>query len=280
MTTPRFAICQELFEGWTWERQCRFVAETGYQGLEVAPFTLGPQPASLSATERADLKRVASESGLEILGLHWLLARTEGFHLTTADAAVRRRTADYLIQLTDLCADLGGSIMVFGSPHQRSLQPGVSAEQAFANAVEVFRAITPRLASRGVTLAFEPLSRKETDFMVTCDDSAKLIAAVDHANFRLHQDVKAMADEGTPYAEIIRKHKSITRHFHANDVNLRGPGMGDVDFHPIFAALHETGYDGWISVEVFDYTPGAETITRESMSYMRRVWQECAQGAS
>lgn len=274
MTTPKYAICQELFEGWDWERQCGFTAETGYNGLEVAPFTLGPKPTALDAAQRKELRRVAQAHGLEILGLHWLLAKTEGFHLTTADAAVRQRTAAYLNELVDLCGDLGGNIMVFGSPHQRSLQPGVSQEQAFDHAVEVFRSITARLADRGVTLAFEPLSRKETNFMVTCDDSARLIAAVNHPNFQLHQDVKAMADEGPPYAEIIHKHPTITKHFHANDVNLRGPGMGEVDFHPIFQALKDTKYRGWISVEVFDYSPGAEKIAQDSLTYMQKIWSE------
>lgn len=275
----KFAICQELFTDWNWEQQCRAIAEIGYTGVEVAPFTLAGHPRELSQAERADLRKTAEDHGLEVIGLHWLLAKTEGLHLTTADAAVRRKTADYLRDLTDLCADLGGSLMVFGSPQQRSLQPGVSQQQAFDHAVEVFRSVLPKLEERGVDLLMEPLTTKETDFMNTCDQAAELIAVIDHPRFALHQDVKAMLGEGEPLPEIIRRHPQITRHFHANDGNLRGPGMGDVDFVPIFSALQETGYDGWVSVEVFDYEPGAEHTARESLRYMREVEQKITAGS-
>ena len=49
------------------------------------------------------------------------------------------------------------------------------------------------------------------------------------------------------------------------------PGMGDIDFVPILAALNEVGYDGWVSVEVFDYDPGVEALARESIDYMKRI---------
>ncbi|WP_437190761.1 sugar phosphate isomerase/epimerase family protein [Planctomicrobium sp. SH527] len=268
----KFAICQELFEGWDWERQCRFIRETGYEGVEVAPFTLAATANDVTPQQRRELKAVAEANRVEIVGLHWLLAKTTGFHMTTADAAVRRITADYLGSLTDLCADLGGSLMVLGSPLQRSLQPGVSQEQAFDNALEVIRAVVPRLEDRGVDLLLEPLTIKETDFMISCDDAVKMIEAIDHPRVALHQDVKAMLGEGKPLPDLIHKHAQHTRHFHANDENLRGPGMGEIDFDPIFKALKETNYQGWVSVEVFDYTPGAEHIAVESLRYMKEVW--------
>jgi sugar phosphate isomerase/epimerase len=270
----KFAICQELFEGWEWERQCRFIQKAGYQGVEVAPFTLASHPGDVSAERRKELRRIASDNGLEIIGLHWLLAKTTGFHLTTAETATRERTADYLAALGDLCADLGGSLMVLGSPQQRSLQPGVTREQATENAIEVFRRALPRLADREVDLLLEPLTTKETDFMNTCDEAAAMIRAVDHPRLALHQDVKAMLGEGRALPEMIYAHASITRHFHANDENLRGPGMGSVDYVPIFRALKETGYNRWVSVEVFDYSPGAEKTADDSIRYMREVWEQ------
>ena len=270
----KFAICQELFEGWEWERQCQAMASIGYTGIELAPFTLASRIGDVSAARRQELRKVAEDHGLTICGLHWLLAKTEGFHLTTDDAAVRRATSLYICDLANACADFGGTIMVFGSPGQRNLQPGVTRERAYANAAEVFRAATPVLADRGVTIAMEPLTPKETNFVNSCAEAVELMRLVDHPNFALHQDVKAMLSEPTPIPQLIAQYASCTRHFHVNDDNLLGPGMGRTDYHPILQALRETHYDGWVSVEVFDYRPGAEFIARESLQYMQRVLQD------
>ena len=270
----KFAICQELFENWDWIRQCRFIAETGYTGIELAPFTLASRISDVSAERRRELRKQAEEHGLTICGLHWLLAKTEGLHLTTNDRSVRESTTKYLIELGNACGDFGGSVMVFGSPAQRSLQPGVSREQAYDNAAEVFRAALPAFADRGVKIVMEPLTPRETDFVNTCAEAVELIERVGHNNFVLHQDVKAMLGEPTPIPELIAKYANVTGHFHVNDDNLLGPGMGRTDYHPIVKALLETGYSGWVSVEVFDYKPGAEFIAHESIAYMRRILDE------
>ena len=99
------------------------------RAIEIAPFTLATYANEISAQQRAEVRRLAEQCGLEVIGLHWLLAKTQGFHVTSPDAEVRRRTAEYFSHLARLSADLGGRILVFGSPQQRNLLPGVSREQ-------------------------------------------------------------------------------------------------------------------------------------------------------
>jgi sugar phosphate isomerase/epimerase len=270
----RFAICNELFEGWEFERVCAYVKSVGYEGLEVAPFTLAPRITDVSAADRARLRRAAEAAGVEIIGLHWLLAKTEGFYLTSPDRAVRERTSAYLVALAEACGDLGGTLMVFGSPKQRSLLPGFSRQAALNLAAETFQPVLPALARAGVTLCMEPLSPAETDFVNTCDEGLELVRRLDHPNFVLHLDVKAMTSEPVPVIELIRRHGSRAGHFHANDPNLRGPGFGDTDFVPIFKALDAAGYDKWVSVEVFDFSPDPETVARQSVEYMERCRQK------
>ena len=270
----KFAICHELFENWDWKRQCEFIAELGYSGIELAPFTLAPRITDVSAARRQEIKSQADAYGLTICGLHWLLAKTDGLHLTTNDRSIRRSTADYLIELGKACADFGGTFMVFGSPAQRNMQTGVTREQAYENAAEVFRQVLPALEERGVQIAMEPLTPRETDFVNTCAEAVELIERVGHPNLVLHQDVKAMLSEPTPIPELIAKYAAITGHFHVNDDNLLGPGMGRTDYKPIVRALLESNYSGWVSVEVFDYKPGAELIARQSIEYMRQILDE------
>jgi sugar phosphate isomerase/epimerase len=267
----RYAICNETFEGWDHARVCRQVAELGYTGLEIAPFTLAPRITDVTVAGRQQLRRVAEAAGLQIIGLHWLLAKTDGLHLTAADTAVRQRTADYLVELARACRDLGGDLMVFGSPAQRRIPAGATREQATDYAVDTFRRAAAGIGEAGVKLCLEPLAPPEADFILTAAEAVAIIERLADPCLALHLDVKAMSAEAVPIPELIRHNTAHTAHFHANDPNRRGPGFGEVDFVPIFRALQEVGYRGWVSVEVFDYSPDPVTIARESIRYMREV---------
>src|SRR6476469_7008600 len=109
----RYAICNETFGDWDFAQVCAVAAEHGYTGIEVAPFTLALRITDVSQQRRRELRRQAESAGLSIVGLHWLLAKTEGLQVTSPDAEVRHRTAEYLGELARCCRDLGGSIMVF-----------------------------------------------------------------------------------------------------------------------------------------------------------------------
>jgi sugar phosphate isomerase/epimerase len=271
----RYAICQELYEAAPWDDQCRRIAEAGYTGIEVAPFTIADDLSTVSDQTLQQMKQTAADHGLEIIGLHWLLAKTQGLHLTSADADIRAATTNYLKLLAHVCSQLGGKVMVFGSPQQRSLQEGVTTAEAMEYAADVFRNATATFEQHEVELCVEPLTPLETDFLNTCEQAVELIEMVDHPTMRLHQDVKAMlGGEADDIPAVIHRYKDYCGHFHVNDSNLLGPGMGDTDFRPILKALLETGYSGWVSVEVFDYTPGADQIAQQSIAYLKSILAE------
>jgi sugar phosphate isomerase/epimerase len=272
----KFAICNETFLDWPFDKAFAFAAECGYTGIEIAPFTLDTDARKITPAQREEVRRLAAANDLEVVGLHWLLAKTEGFHLTTADAEVRRRTTAYLQDLVRLCGDIGGTRMIFGSPLQRNVLPGVAPEQAFDHAAGVVGECLTVLEQHGVTLCMEPLAPAEGNFLNTAADAVRLIERVGHPQCRLILDCKAMSSEVVPIPDLIRRHASLLAHFHANDPNKQGPGFGQLDFEPIFTALGEVDYRGWVSVEVFDYVPGVERLARESIDYMRQTLEELA----
>jgi sugar phosphate isomerase/epimerase len=265
----RYAICNETFPDWPHDRVCAAVAEAGYAGLELAPFTFAPLITELPAARRAGIRRQAEAQGLTVIGLHWLLAKTDGFMLTAPDSGVRNRTGLYLGELARACRDFGGDILVLGSPMQRRIPAGATRAQAEDYAVDTIRHALPELERQQVYLCLEPLAPTEADFLQTAAEGKAMVDRLGHPFVRLHLDVKAMSSEAKPVPAVIREFAPWMRHFHANDANRRGPGFGDTDFVPIFRALKDVAYGGWVSVEVFDYTPDPVTIARESIRHMR-----------
>ena len=272
----RFAICNETYGDRPFERVFQHIAACGYDGVEVAPYTMAADPLRITETQAEAVGKLAENEGLEVAGLHWLLVRPEGgeLHLTAPDNAVRNHTAEYAQHLARLCAAMGGRVMVWGSPRQRSMGEGERYEEGFQRAADVLRRVCETAGPLGVTVALEPLPAKETNFLTTAAETVRLIEAVDHEACRLHLDVKAMSAEPDPIPTIIEANREHTAHVHANDPNLRGPGFGDVDFIPIARALKDTGYTGYVSVEVFDYSPDPETIATQSIEYLRRTFRE------
>jgi sugar phosphate isomerase/epimerase len=272
----KFAICNETFGTRSFADTFSTIRKLGYTGVEIAPFTLAPynEPFDLSqvsAQKIVDVRTLAEDAGLEVVGLHWVLAKTEGYYLTSPDPTVRRRTGEYFKTLVEVCADLGGKVVVIGSPKQRNLLPGICYDDAEEYAAAVVRMAMAACRQYDVTIALEPLSPAEGDFMLTAESGIRLAEMVESPHCKLHLDVKAMCSEAKPIPEIIRDSRDWLVHFHANDANLLGPGMGEVDFRPIFAALNEINYGGWVSVEVFKYEPSPDEIARRSIEYMQKI---------
>lgn len=268
----KFAICNEIFQGWKLEDTLAHAARLGYDGVEIAPFTLANSVTDISARERQAIRETAARHNIEIAGIHWVLVKPEGLYLNHPDRSIRERTADYFCALVDFCADLGGTRMVVGSPKQRNIMPGVTPDQAREWAAETFHNAVARGGTRKVTLCFEPLAPAETNFINTAAEAIRFVERLNSHNFQIILDVKAMCSESKPIPQIIRESWPHFAHFHANDRNLKGPGFGDVDFRPIAAALMEVAYKGFVSVEVFNFDEGAEAIASRSLEYLRRAF--------
>jgi sugar phosphate isomerase/epimerase len=269
----KFALCNEMFEAAPMAEVCSTARKLGYHGIEIAPFTLAPSAEDITTGQRKETRRIIEEAGLQTVGLHWLFAGPTGLHITTNNNQVWGRTRDYLSCLLDLCSDLGGKVLVLGSPKQRSIIEGQTKDGAWQRAVELLSSVLDKASQLGLTICIEPLSPVETNFINTVADGMKMVRQINHPAFKIHLDVKAMCSESTPVPDIIRSvNVEDIGHFHVNDANLYGPGMGDVDYAPIAEAIKDIGWDKWLSVEVFKYDPDPETIARKSIEYLHKFW--------
>jgi sugar phosphate isomerase/epimerase len=267
----KFAVCNEIFQGWEIEAVLKYAASLGYNGVELAPFTLARTVMEISPGQRQEIRDDARRAGIEICGLHWLLAKTEGLHLSHPDRSVRDRTGEYLRALVDCCADFGGRVLVLGSPQQRNVMAEVTPEQAWEWATVTLTDAVRQAEERRVVLCIEPLAPKETNFINSAAQAIHFAQQFNSPAVKIVLDVKAMCSESGPISKIIRDSWPHFAHFHANDSNLKGPGFGKMDFVPIFDALKEKGYAGYVSVEVFNFEEGPEEIATRSLEYLRKT---------
>ena len=273
----RLAICNETFQGWTFAEMCQGALRLGYTGLEIAPFTLGDDAASLSAGKRRELRRTMASEGIAYVGLHAILTAPKGLHVTTTDAGVRQRSWEYVSRLVDLTADLGdGAIIVFGSGKQRSTAGGSSVKDATSRFQEGLAEIAPTAKARGATVLIEALAPHLSDVVTTLDEAVAIVKQIGSPAIQTMFDTHNAAKEPQPHGALIKKYARHIRYIHINEMDGRPPGTGSYDFKGVLQALKEVSYRQWVSLEVFDFSAGPETIARESARLVRQWESELA----
>ncbi|GIV08196.1 MAG: tagatose 3-epimerase [Fimbriimonadales bacterium] len=265
----RYALCNEVLRHLRWADACTLMAEAGYEGVELAPFTFAERVEFLDAHARSEIRRTAEQRGLTIVGLHMLLWSPAGLHATHPDRAIRQATAAYLVELARFCTDVGGKVMVFGSPKQREAIPPLTPSDAAQLWLETLQPALQICEQEDITLLLEPLP--ETNVVQKLSEAHALALQASHSNLRTMLDVKSALAETDDVPALIHQYAPYIAHVHLNDSNLRAPGYGETDFAPILTALRVVGYRGWASLEPFDYHPDPETMSRESLRYLQSL---------
>lgn len=272
----RISLCNEVVAGLPFAEQAKLAAALGYDGLEVAPFTLdGEAPHRIPAARRAELRRIAVEAGAPITSLHWLLVAPAGLSITTADAAVRARTLDVMQGLVELAADLGATLLVHGSPKQRH----VSADGDAARAEEAMAMAGRWAAQHGLTYCLEPLDAGQTNWARNVEEAIDIVARLDLPGLKTMLDVSAAGNgEAEPAAALLRRFipTGWIAHVHLNDRNRCGPGQGEDRFGPVLTALRDARYAGFCAVEPFDYHPDGATSAARAIGYLRGIQEMMA----
>ena len=265
-------MCNEAFEATPFVEQCRTLKSAGYAGIEIAPFTLAPSPGEITPQQRREYRRTMADEGLEFVGLHWLMVSPKGLHVTTGDASLRERSWEHIRHLIDLCADLGeNGVMVFGSPQQRSTTGGMTREQATRNYIEGLASVASQAEERGVTVLVEALPAAQSDVVQTLAEAVAIVQEINSPGVRTMFDTHNAVDEREPHAVLVERYFPFLRHVHVNEMDGRHPGTGDYDFAELLATLMRLDYRHWVSLEVFDFKPGAARIAQESLSHLLRA---------
>lgn len=271
----RFAICNEIYGQLPISEVSRDAASAGYEGLELAPHTLAEDATLLPQSERVRIRREIRDAGLEFVGLHWLLVSPPGLKATSADAAERLRTWQYVHRSIHLCADLAeqnsgnGGVIVLGSPKQRSTQADMPASQGIEILKEELARAGEVSAQRGVTLLMEAIPAAETNVVNTLAEAVSLVTAINNPAVRTMFDVHNAADEIEDHDKLLRRFLPFIRHVHVNEMNGGEPGTGDYDFATLLETLHELEYTGWVSVESFDFSRPGHAIARRAMECLK-----------
>jgi sugar phosphate isomerase/epimerase len=269
----KISICNELFQGWPLEKVFEYAAQLGYDGVEIAPYTLADSVTEISTKRRKAIRRSAEENGIEIVGLHWLLVKPEGLYINHPDEIIRIQTQEYMEALIHFCADIGGKILVHGSPHQRTVQEGWDFQDSWDFAKETFKVCLKTARKRNVLYCIEPLAHNWTNFINTVAEALQLLKEVRHPNFKLVFDCRGASVQEKSISDALLRalNSGYLRHVHVNDTNGRGPSFGDTDFVPILKMLIKNSYKGYISVEVFDFSPDPQTVASRSIGYLRGI---------
>ena len=269
----KISICNEVFEGWPIEKVFEYAAEVGYDGVEIAPYTLADSVTQISPERRKAIRQAAEKCGIEIVGLHWLLRKPEGLSINHPDEIIRIRTQEYMEALIHLCADIGGKLLLHGSPQQRAIKEGWDPILAWEHAKGTFKGCLDAAQKRDVFYCIEPLTRTNTNFINTIDDGLRFVREVRHPHFKLMFDCRSASENEPGVVDALLRaiESRMLRHVHVNDANGRGPGFGQTEFVPILRTLLENNYQGYISVEVFNFDPDPRTVASRSIGYLKGI---------
>jgi D-psicose/D-tagatose/L-ribulose 3-epimerase len=271
----KYALCNESMKGFAWKEQCELAGKAGYKGIEIAPFTLVQEGVDeISPAQRREMVRAMRNAGIVCAALHWLFAPPPpGLHATAPDGQVRRKSWEYLSQLIDFCGDLGGPVMVFGSPKARNTVGGISAPEAMKYLAEGLAKVTDHAAKRGVKILLEPLDHNQTDVVNNAAEAIKIVNEINHPAIQTMFDFHNTLDEPEPFHWIIEKYYPHIYHVHVQEMDGKYLGSGNAgnDFVPAFQTLKDLRYEKWVSLEVFDFSPGPKMIAYESMKTLKQI---------
>jgi D-psicose/D-tagatose/L-ribulose 3-epimerase len=218
------------------------IKAAGFDGVEIPMYRGREFPV-------ADVRRGLKDTGLECTICSILV---DNLSLISDDAGVRAKAVDRLKENIEATAECGGKIIAgpLYSP-VGYLAGRRRTHDEWKRAVDGWQQAGPTLASHGVTVAIEPLNRFETFFLNTAADAARFCDEVNHPNVGILFDTFHANIEEKDIAEGYRTVGRHLKHVHTCENDRGTPGSGHIEWGPVFQAIRDVGYDGWLTIESF-----------------------------
>ncbi len=244
------------------------LSRLGYQGVELAV----RNPELIDVTR---VKGLLADNNLKAVALGTGQAYVdEGLSLSNPDPAIRRKATDRLKAHMELAAKLDCLVIVGllrGRKSDSTLTPGVGKPPSAPQFLEwVAESLRECSEIRPGTIMVEPINRYETDIVNNLDEAAELCGMVGGGRVRILADTFHMNIEERDPVASLRKHAGLIGHMHFADSNRWAPGWGHIDFAACVKALAESGYKGFISVEILP-KPTPETCAEESIKTLKML---------
>ena len=248
-----------------------FISSLNCNGVELAPSAIWSEPIDSSKQDRNTLKKKIANFDLNFLGFHSLLYSKPELKLFES-SFLRKETKDYIFNLINLCSDLEGKNLVYGSPKSRELC-GKNYDDCKKQSLEDFYEIAEYAKKKGIFFCLEPLSKKETDFITSLEEGGEIVEMVNHSNFKLHLDTKVLYDSMDKVGSKLEKYKKIIAHVHVGDENLEEPGTINKKEHlEIGKGLRDINYEGYITLEMRRNTADIKGSIKRGVEFIRKQY--------
>lgn len=254
------------------------LASEGFQGVEIAPFTVfgNFSPSDIDEGIRT-IRTALTQSGLTFVGFHWLFLKPEGLKLLSENPRERQKAWEHLRILTEAAGELGGGVLVLGSPAQRSAG-NTPKEMAKGYFREGLLEAAEHAHRNGSIILLEALPSSATDMVNTLQEVYAWVMAIDHRGLSGIFDFHNTGDEIETWDTLIQKFFPIIGHVHFNSREGSWPLPDqegeDPAYRSAFRVLKQNNYDGWISLEIFTVPEDPRTVLRHTREFLRKVWEE------
>jgi sugar phosphate isomerase/epimerase len=227
----------------------------GVDAIEVAPTKVWPDLSRVSLASARSYGAQWERAGLPVVSAQSLLYGQP--HLNLFDET-RDQLVSYLNRVTDLCAAMGATALVFGSPRNRR-RKGLPLDAAHRIAVDVFGRLAEHAAAAGACICLEANPEQyDADYITRASEAAALVRAVDAPGLRLHLDTACMSLAGDDGPACVTEFAPLLRHVHLSEPFLGPVGTPDPEHIAVAAALRSAGYEHFVSVEML--SPTEQTV--------------------